>query len=261
MVSHRSCRFSFLCGPFCSFTTVPGQRSTNHPGSTSVGSPRPVVRQAPPRRRPALARSPSPASTAAAAVAGSAYSNDYEVPGTESGRATAPPGGGLPRPGRRQRHRRLAHRAAAASAPPTSSRRMTQTLDADRRAARRRLRRRPVRRAEGAAQISADGRTAYATVTFDEPADDIPKAQAEAVVDTAKAADGPTASRSSSAAAPSRSPRPPADTSPRSSASPSPPSCSSSPSARSPPACCPSPPPWCSVGTAYVGHRAARPRR
>ncbi|WP_327234347.1 MMPL family transporter [Streptomyces sp. NBC_01317] len=41
---------------------------------------------------------------------------------------------------------------------------------------------------DGDGRISEDGRTAYATVTFDRQADDLPKAQAQAVVDTAKAA-------------------------------------------------------------------------
>ncbi|MHC5704104.1 MMPL family transporter [Streptomyces tirandamycinicus] len=40
----------------------------------------------------------------------------------------------------------------------------------------------------GAAQISEDGRTAYATVVFEGKAGDVPEAQARAVVDTAKAA-------------------------------------------------------------------------
>ena len=39
-------------------------------------------------------------------------------------------------------------------------------------------------------RISENGRTAYATVTFDKPAEDVEKAQAQAVVDTAKAAEG-----------------------------------------------------------------------
>ncbi|MEV4917653.1 MMPL family transporter [Streptomyces tirandamycinicus] len=42
----------------------------------------------------------------------------------------------------------------------------------------------------GAAQISEDGRTAYATVVFEGKAGDVPEAQARAVVDTAKAAAG-----------------------------------------------------------------------
>ncbi|MFJ1597019.1 MMPL family transporter [Streptomyces sp. NPDC088261] len=41
---------------------------------------------------------------------------------------------------------------------------------------------------DGDGRISEDGRTAYATVTFDQQADDLPEARAQAVVDTAKAA-------------------------------------------------------------------------
>ncbi|NEE16718.1 MMPL family transporter, partial [Streptomyces sp. SID7499] len=41
----------------------------------------------------------------------------------------------------------------------------------------------------GPGQISEDGHTAYATVTFDRPADEIPASQAQALVDTAKGAE------------------------------------------------------------------------
>uniref|UniRef100_A0AAU2V3A3 MMPL family transporter n=1 Tax=Streptomyces sp. NBC_00003 TaxID=2903608 RepID=A0AAU2V3A3_9ACTN len=126
------------------------------------------------------------ATTTAAAVAGSAYSNDYEVPGTESGRASAlldtafhgrggdtdsivwhTDSGSVRDSGVRQKM--TATLARVAKLPGVAS--VAGPYGAD-----------------GAAQISADGRTAYATVTFDEQADDIPKAQAKAVVDTAKAA-------------------------------------------------------------------------
>ncbi|MFD7228397.1 MMPL family transporter [Streptomyces sp. NPDC059881] len=43
---------------------------------------------------------------------------------------------------------------------------------------------------DGAVQISEDGRTAYATVVFDAQAEDVARAQAQAVVDTARAAAG-----------------------------------------------------------------------
>ncbi|MEU3301954.1 MMPL family transporter [Streptomyces sp. NPDC006678] len=43
---------------------------------------------------------------------------------------------------------------------------------------------------DGAVQISEDGRTAYATVVFDAQAEDVPRAQAQAVVDTARATAG-----------------------------------------------------------------------
>ena len=63
--------------------------------------------------------------TAAAAVTGSAYSNDYEVPGTESGRATQLLEDGFPGLGGDTRHRRLAHRRRHASAPPDVEQTMT----------------------------------------------------------------------------------------------------------------------------------------
>ncbi|MFK4069319.1 MMPL family transporter [Streptomyces sp. NPDC029674] len=123
----------------------------------------------------------------AAAVAGSAYSNDYEVPGTESGRAT-------------QLLNENFHGLGGDSdtvvwhtGPGTSVRAadveqtMSDTLDkiADLPA---------VASVTGpyegkdTSRVSADGRTAYATVTFREQADDMDKADAQAVVDTAKAA-------------------------------------------------------------------------
>ncbi|MFD9822574.1 MMPL family transporter [Streptomyces violascens] len=126
------------------------------------------------------------ATMAAAAVAGSAYSNDYEAPGTESGRASTlldaafhgrggdtdsivwhTESGSVRDSGVRQKMQHTLAQVAklpgvASVAGPYG--------------------------AEGAARISADGRTAYATVTFEEQADDIPKAQAKAVVLAAKAA-------------------------------------------------------------------------
>ncbi|MFI9582438.1 MMPL family transporter [Streptomyces sp. NPDC052236] len=157
---------------------------------------------------------------AAAIVAGTAYSNDYAVPGTESGRATALLEEGFHDQGG-DSGTIVWH---TATATPTGTRadggtdtgtgtgavraagvqqRMSQML-------------RDVARLDGIAsvtspygsestsasasasagadtsatgQISADGHTAYATVTFDQQADAIPLAQAEALVTTAKAAE------------------------------------------------------------------------
>ena len=94
---------------------------------------------------------------AAAAVAGSAYSNDYEVPGTESGRATAPAAA-------------RASPASAATATPSSGTPTTGTVRAadveqtddpdarrDRRPARRRRRHRPVRRRRAPARSARTG--------------------------------------------------------------------------------------------------------
>ncbi|GAA3275888.1 MMPL family transporter [Streptomyces lavendulae] len=127
------------------------------------------------------------ATAAAAGVAGTAFSNDYEVPGTESAKANA-----LLREGFHGRGgdtdtivwRTPDHQSART---PDVERRMTRALDA-------------VAAlpgvgsvagpygpgAAGAAQISPDGRTAYAVVTFDRPADSVPRSQAEAVVDTVR---------------------------------------------------------------------------
>ncbi|MCJ1679804.1 MMPL family transporter [Streptomyces sp. APSN-46.1] len=124
---------------------------------------------------------------AAAGLAGPAFSNDYEVPGTESSKA-----GALLREGFHGQGgdtdtivwRAPEHQTART---PDIQQRMAQALDA--------VAELPGVGSvagpygpgpESAAQISPDGRTAYAVVTFDEQADSVPKAQAQAVVDTAK---------------------------------------------------------------------------
>ena len=123
---------------------------------------------------------------AAAGIAGSAYSNDYEVPGTESGRATAlleegfhsqggdsdtivwhTDEGSVRAPAVRERMERMLAEVArfdgvAAVTSPYSD--------------------------EGIGQTSEDGRTAFAAVTFDRKAEDIPPAQVEAVISEAKEA-------------------------------------------------------------------------
>ncbi|THA53503.1 MMPL family transporter [Streptomyces sp. A1136] len=123
----------------------------------------------------------------AAGAAGSAFSDDYEVPGTESGRATALLRAGFHGQGGDTDTivwRTPDHQTART---PSVERRMTAALEA-------------VSRLPGVAsvagpygpqpgqaeQISPDGRTAYAVVTFDRQADSVPKAQAEAVVKTAE---------------------------------------------------------------------------
>ncbi|NUK05493.1 MMPL family transporter [Streptomyces lunaelactis] len=123
---------------------------------------------------------------AAAGIAGAAYSNDYEVPGTESGRATALLQEGF--------HSRggdsdtiVWHTDASSVRASGVQERMSAMLQ-------------DVGKLDGVAavtspygnegigRISDDGHTAYATVTFDRQAEDVPVAQAEAVVATAKAA-------------------------------------------------------------------------
>lgn len=125
--------------------------------------------------------------SAAAAVAGSAYSNDYEAPGTESGRATQLLDEGFSGLGG-DSDTVVWHiegsTVRAADVETAMSNTLTQIGDlpgvssvvspyGDR----------------GAGQISADGHTAYATITFAEQADDIPRGQAQAVVDTAREAE------------------------------------------------------------------------
>lgn len=125
--------------------------------------------------------------SAAAAVAGSAYSNDYEAPGTESGRATQL---------LNEEFRGLGgdsdtvvwHIEGSTVRAADVEKTMSNTLG--------QLAKLPgvasvgsPYGADGAARISADGHTAYATVTFDRQADDIPKSQAQAVVDTARDAE------------------------------------------------------------------------
>ncbi|CBG69821.1 putative integral membrane export protein [Streptomyces scabiei 87.22] len=125
---------------------------------------------------------------AGAAVAGAAYSNDYGTPGTESSRATDLLNEGFPGVSG-DSATVVWHTDKGSVWAAAVEQTMTRTLDhiavlpgvaavTD-----------PYDGADGG-RISADGRTAYATVTFDRPAEDVDKAQAEAVVDAAKAVDG-----------------------------------------------------------------------
>ena len=124
--------------------------------------------------------------TAAAAVTGSAYSNDYEAHGTESGRATQLLKEGFPGLGGDSDTvvwRTSPGSVRAAAVEQT----MTGALD--------RIADLPGVASvvspydgQGTGRISADGRTAYATVTFAHQAEDIDKSEAQAVVRAAKAA-------------------------------------------------------------------------
>ncbi|OXY90787.1 MMPL family transporter [Streptomyces diastatochromogenes] len=125
--------------------------------------------------------------SAAAAVAGSAYSNDYEVPGTESGRATQLLEEGFPGLGG-DSDTVVWHTTDGTVRAHGVRRTMTRTL--------KRIADLPGVASvsgpygrRGAHRISADGHTAYATVTFAQPAEHIKKSQAEAVVRTARAAE------------------------------------------------------------------------
>ncbi|MET9430725.1 MMPL family transporter [Streptomyces sp. NPDC003036] len=123
--------------------------------------------------------------TAGASAAGPAYSNDYGVPGTESGRAAALLEEGFQSAGG-DGDTIVWHTDRGSVRATALEQRMTSMLD-------------EVAQLPGiadvigpygaaAGQISEDGRTAYATVIFDRPVDDIPKEQAQAVVDTAREA-------------------------------------------------------------------------
>ncbi|MFD9483998.1 MMPL family transporter [Streptomyces sp. NPDC059991] len=125
--------------------------------------------------------------TAATAVAGSAYSNDYEVPGTESGRATALLDAGF-HGGLGGDTDTVVWRTDTGSVrAPDVQQRVSKALGTVAKLPGVASVTGPYGR-DGGAQISADGRTGYASVTFDHAADEIPEAQARAVVDTATAA-------------------------------------------------------------------------
>lgn len=122
----------------------------------------------------------------AAGFAGSAYSADYEVPGTESGRAGELLQTGFDEIGG-DTGTVVWHTEDSTVRDAGVEQTMTGTLHA--------IDALPgvgdVAGPYGAAgekQISADGRTAYATVTFDHRAGEIPPEQAQAVVDTAQEA-------------------------------------------------------------------------
>ncbi|MGJ5753187.1 RND superfamily putative drug exporter [Streptomyces puniciscabiei] len=126
--------------------------------------------------------------TTAAAVAGSSYSNSYDVPGTEAGRATQLLKEGFPGLGG-DSDTVVWHTGTGTVRAAGVEQTMTRTLD--------RIASLPgvasvagPYGSRGAQRISDDGRTAYATVTFTQEAEHIGKAEAQAVVRTAKAAEG-----------------------------------------------------------------------
>ncbi|MGI5437925.1 MMPL family transporter [Streptomyces shenzhenensis] len=125
--------------------------------------------------------------TAAAAVTGSAYSTSYEVPGTEAGRAGELLSTGFPGLGGDSDTvvwRTGSGGVRAADVEQTMSRTLDEIADLpgvssvtspyD---------------GQGTGQISRDGRTAYAVVTFDQSVEHIDRSAAQAVVRTAKSAE------------------------------------------------------------------------
>ncbi|WP_435246170.1 MMPL family transporter [Streptomyces sp. NRRL F-5630] len=123
-------------------------------------------------------------------LAGSAYSNDYDAPGTESGRATRlleqnfP---GLAGDSDTVVWHTDEGSVRAAAVEQTMGRTLDDLADLPGVAAVAG----PYQGVGEGGGISADGHTAYATVTFDKSADDLPAGQARAVVDTARDAAGP----------------------------------------------------------------------
>ncbi|MFI8894605.1 MMPL family transporter [Streptomyces paradoxus] len=124
---------------------------------------------------------------AGAAVAGTTYSNDYQVPGTESGRASELLHEGFPQLGG-DSDSVVWHTASGSVRAADVEQTMTRTLD--------RIEDLPGVASvtspydgPGTGRISEDGRTAYASVTFDDQAENIAEGEARAVVDTAKSAE------------------------------------------------------------------------
>ncbi|GAA2419574.1 MMPL family transporter [Streptomyces coeruleofuscus] len=124
---------------------------------------------------------------AGAAAAGSAYSNDYQVPGTESGRATQLLHEGFPQLGG-DSDTVVWHTTSGSVRAADVEQTMTRALE--------RVENLPGVASvtspydgPGTGRVSPDGRTAYATVTFDDQAQDVSRSEAQAVVDTAKSAE------------------------------------------------------------------------
>ncbi|MFE7816384.1 MMPL family transporter [Streptomyces sp. NPDC057433] len=123
---------------------------------------------------------------AGAFATGNAYSNDYKVPGTESGHATELLREGFPALSG-DSDTVVWHTPSGSVRDSGVEQSMTRTLD--------RMADLPGIAAvagpygdDGTGGISADGRTAYATVTYDDLAKDIDEAEAAAVLDAAEAA-------------------------------------------------------------------------
>ncbi|GHD94790.1 MMPL family transporter [Streptomyces naganishii] len=126
--------------------------------------------------------------TVASTVAGAAYSNDYEVPGTDSGRATQLLQEGFPGLGG-DSDTVVWHTTSGTVRAADVAQTMSGALDRIAALPGVASVTSPYKGGQGAGRISRDGHTAYATVTFDRPAQDITKPQAEAVVSAAKAAE------------------------------------------------------------------------
>ena len=123
----------------------------------------------------------------AAAVAGSAYSNDYQVPGTESGRATQLLKDGFPDLGG-DSDTVVWHTTSGTVRAADVQQTMTRALDRIEAVSGVATVLGPYD-GQGGGRISADGHTAYATVTFDDPAENVDVSEARAVVRAAEDAE------------------------------------------------------------------------
>ncbi|MFF4550286.1 MMPL family transporter [Streptomyces sp. NPDC001406] len=125
--------------------------------------------------------------TAAAAVTGPAYSNDYEVPGTESGRAAQLLRDGFPGLGG-DTDTVVWHTTSGTVRAADVEQTMTRTLDEIAGLPGVSSVTSPYE-GRGTGRVSHDRHTAYATVTFAAPAEDIDRSEALAVVRAAKSAE------------------------------------------------------------------------
>ncbi|GLF94814.1 MMPL family transporter [Streptomyces yaizuensis] len=121
-----------------------------------------------------------------ALTAGTAYSNDYDVPGTESGRAAALLAKGFP--GQDGDSDTVVWHTERGSARDPQVREPMNRMLADLAALPSVASVTGPYRSGGEAQVSPDGRTAYATVTYEQRAADLAPERIDAVVDTARAA-------------------------------------------------------------------------
>lgn len=122
---------------------------------------------------------------AAATAAGTAFSNDYQVPGTESGKAGDLLRAGFPGQGGDTDTVVWRTPPGQTARTPAVEQRMGRALDTIATLPGVGAVTSPYR-PDGTGQISPDGRTAYAVVTFDHQADAVPRAQAQAVIDVAR---------------------------------------------------------------------------
>nr|WP_180218611.1 MMPL family transporter [Streptomyces albus] len=124
----------------------------------------------------------------ASAFAGSAYSDDYGAPGTESGKAAQRLESAFPDRGG-DSDTLVWHTDRGSVRAAAVEKRMTDTLEEIAHLPGVGSVRSPYTPG-GEKRISADGRTAYATLTFEKPADELGEQRTQRVVETARAASG-----------------------------------------------------------------------